>query len=200
MRASLILAAPFVALALAQSGETNVTEVTTSSSSYVYTNPLTAYLTQTNSLGVITGMPPVETSVGNAGTAVTTQAIVVTSQPAVALVPAGFTGVTTLKFGGNGTSATSSIVITAGTGTTFIVSATSAAATSGAGASGSASGSGATSGASGTAASGGSSGTAGSGTATGSAATSSSSTGAAAHIYVASSALIGAGALFAAFL
>lgn len=91
MRSSIFFAAPFAALALAQSSG-NATE---STSSVPYSNINTIYLTQTNSLGVITGMPSVATSVGNAGTAITTQPTLATSQAAAALVPAGFTGVTT---------------------------------------------------------------------------------------------------------
>lgn len=47
-----------------------------------YTNGFTSYLTQTNSLGVVTGMPEVATAQSDLPPAVT-------SQPAVATIPAG---------------------------------------------------------------------------------------------------------------
>jgi hypothetical protein len=55
---------------------------TTLSTTVPYTNGFTSYLTQTNSLGVVTGMPEVATAQSALPTAIT-------SQPAVATIPAG---------------------------------------------------------------------------------------------------------------
>ena len=53
------------------------------------TNAFTSYLTETNSLGVVTGMPPVNNDVATSqAMAVTTQPAAVTTQPAVATSPA----------------------------------------------------------------------------------------------------------------
>lgn len=89
MRSSIFFAAPFVAAAYAQSSsEANSTVVeisasgTTTSTTVPYSNGFTSYLTQTNSLGVVTGMPEVETAQSALPPAVT-------SQPAVATIPAG---------------------------------------------------------------------------------------------------------------
>lgn len=75
MLSSIVFAISFGALALAQAENTTIS----------YSNANTAYLTETNSLGVVTGMP----------TVVTSQPSVVTSQASAAEVPAGFTGLTT---------------------------------------------------------------------------------------------------------
>jgi len=56
-------------------------------SSASYTNPFTSYLTQTNSVGVVTGHPPVNTDVNT--DVFTSEPSVITSQPAVATSPAG---------------------------------------------------------------------------------------------------------------
>lgn len=69
----------------------------TVTSTFRYSNPATAYLTQTNSDGVVTGQPT-----ASAGT----QPAVVTTQPAVDTVPAGLTtvpGVETIPAGVSGT-------------------------------------------------------------------------------------------------
>lgn len=70
----------FVAMAAAVSAQS-----TTYPSGYV--NPFTTYLSETNSLGVVTGMPPVNTDVNT--DVATSEPSVVTSQPAVATSPAG---------------------------------------------------------------------------------------------------------------
>ncbi|OBW67728.1 MAG: Mating-type protein MAT alpha 1 [Aureobasidium pullulans] len=60
MRASTFFAAPLVAMAAAQSASTNETSVLSTipiSSSVPYTNGFTSFLTQTNSLGVVTARP-----------------------------------------------------------------------------------------------------------------------------------------------
>jgi uncharacterized membrane protein YgcG len=89
MRSSIFFAAPFVAAAYAQSSsEANSTVVeisasgSTTSTTVPYSNGFTSYLTQTNSLGVVTGMPEVATAQSALPPAVT-------SQPAVATIPAG---------------------------------------------------------------------------------------------------------------
>jgi len=76
----------FVAMAAAVSAQTSYPAG--------YTNAFTSYLAETNSLGVVTGMPPVNTDVNTLVAtsepgAVTTEPSVVTSQPAVATSPAG---------------------------------------------------------------------------------------------------------------
>lgn len=83
------------------SGSVTVTSV------YTYTNPLTSLLTQTNSDGVITGMP------GNGPTAVDT------SQPAKATIPAGLpNGETTIFI--NASSGLTSFGISVGPSTTKV--------------------------------------------------------------------------------
>ncbi|KAI5235950.1 hypothetical protein E4T47_08842 [Aureobasidium subglaciale] len=224
MRTSIFFAAPLVALVAAQESSANETSVLStipiSSSSVPYTNGFTSFLTQTNSLGVVTGQPLPATSVGvaasNVGVAATNAAI---SSVAVQLVPAGLAPgtVTTLIYGNVTAGNATSIVVTVGASTTQVLSAAIVAATgsgsSTSGASGvagassstgaSASGSGSSSRASGSSASGtstrASSSASGSQSASGSAA-SASSTGAAGTVKVGAGALIGAGVFFAAFL
>ncbi|KAI5237807.1 hypothetical protein E4T42_09140 [Aureobasidium subglaciale] len=227
MRTSMFFAAPLVALAAAQESSANETSVLStipiSSSSVPYTNGFTSFLTQTNSLGVVTGQPLPATSVGvaasNVGVAATNAAI---SSVAVQLVPAGLAPgtVTTLIYGNVTAGNATSIVVTVGASTTQVLSAAIVAATgsgsstsgasgvagagasSSTGASASASGSGSSSRASGSSASGTStraSSASGSQLASGSAA-SASSTGAAGSVKVGAGALIGAGVFFAAFL
>lgn len=78
---------PIALAAFASAQDTN------STSSVPYSNPATTLLTQTNSLGVITGQP-------TQPAVVTTQPAGVFTQPSVALLPAGFTsGTTTLIYG-----------------------------------------------------------------------------------------------------
>jgi len=172
MRASISFAAAcFAAVALAQSSESS-----TSISIPPYSNPNTAYLTETNSLGVITGGPTPQTAVTSQPSVVTSQPSVITSQPLVATIPAGLpTGFYTAIQPNNST-----IVASIGTDTTSIVTPTPSS-SSKTGAAASTTGS-----------------ESASGTQTGAAA--SSSTGAAAIIKVASGAFVGAGAIFAAFL
>lgn len=135
-------------------------------------------------------MPAVATDVGNAGTAVTSQAALITAQSAAALVPAGLPAgeVTTLIYGNATAGNATSIIVSIGSSTTVVVSTTKSSSKSGSSATGTgaAAGSGSESGSS--------------GTATGSAAKSSASGNAGAHVVVASGALLGAGAFFAAFL
>ncbi|KAF2199021.1 hypothetical protein GQ43DRAFT_482827 [Delitschia confertaspora ATCC 74209] len=93
MRASILFSAPlFAAAALAQS--TSVDE-----------HPQTTYLTQTNSLGVVTGQPAVATSQPPQPPAATSQPAVVTTQPDAASIPALGSGVHTVpQVSGNSTS------------------------------------------------------------------------------------------------
>ncbi|KAI3324017.1 hypothetical protein HD806DRAFT_81330 [Xylariaceae sp. AK1471] len=137
MRSFAFLAAPLLAgVALAQDdsqhtttltiGFTNsageaVTTVTTYT--YQYSNPVTTLLTQTNSDGIITGLPSsgpaAETSQPSV---VTSQPAVVTSIPAVATIPAGLPTGTTAIIQGN-----SSFVISVGPSTTVVLTSTSTA-------------------------------------------------------------------------
>ncbi|KAI1157127.1 hypothetical protein F4825DRAFT_400782 [Nemania diffusa] len=135
MRSFAFLAAPLLAsVALAQDdsqhtttltiGYTNsvgsaITTVTTYT--YQYSNPVTSLLTQTNSDGIITGLP---SSLPSAATSqpsvVTSQPAVVTSIPAVATIPAGLPVGTTAIIQGN-----SSFVISVGPSTTVVLTSTS---------------------------------------------------------------------------
>merc|ERR1712111_173123 len=102
MRSSIMIVAPFVAAAYAQSSApANGTEgAMTSSSSYSYSNDATQYLTQTDSRGVITGQPAAATS-----------------QPQVATVPAALpTGIQTIAYGNE-----SSFLVSVGSSTTSII-------------------------------------------------------------------------------
>jgi hypothetical protein len=121
----------------------------TSVSSVAYSNPNTQYTTQTNSDGVITGMPAVETSQPNQPGAVTTQPAVITSQPDVATLPALPNGLTTLSFNNH-----TYTVSVNGNQTSIISSTSTSSSATGAGASGSGSGSGSSSTAKGAAATG----------------------------------------------
>jgi len=81
--------------------------------------PQTSFLTQTNSLGVVTGMPAVATSIpGQPG-----QPALMTSQPAVASIPAVGSGIVTLLMPGPSTNvnATQTIVVSANNSTTIIL-------------------------------------------------------------------------------
>ncbi|KAI0802235.1 hypothetical protein F5Y07DRAFT_381050 [Xylaria sp. FL0933] len=137
MRSFAFLAAPLLAsVALAQSsddsehttvltiGFTNsvgsaVTAVTTYT--YQYSNPVTTLLTQTNSEGIITGLPSSGPDAETSQPAVvTSQPAVVTSIPAVATIPAGLpTGTTTITQGN------SSFVVSVGSSTTVVLTSTS---------------------------------------------------------------------------
>ncbi|KAI4142948.1 MAG: hypothetical protein LQ341_003063 [Variospora aurantia] len=70
MRSSAILTVPMAAVAFAQSSSIDAS----------YTNPFTSFTSMTNSLGVITGMPPINSNV------VTSQPLPITTQPAVVTV------------------------------------------------------------------------------------------------------------------
>merc|ERR1711967_89566 len=110
MRSSIMIVAPFVAAAYAQSSApANGTEgAMTSSSSY--SNDATQYLTQTDSRGVITGQPAAATSQPSLPAGVTTQ-------PQVATVPAALpTGIQTIAYGNE-----SSFLVSVGSSTTSII-------------------------------------------------------------------------------
>ncbi|KAI0974217.1 hypothetical protein F4678DRAFT_403007 [Xylaria arbuscula] len=135
MRSFALLAAPLLAsVALAQDdsehttvltiGFTNsvgsaVTAVTTYT--YLYSNPVTTLLTQTNSDGIITGLPSSGPDAETSQPAVeTSQPAVVTSIPDVATIPAGLPAGTTTITQGN-----SSFVISVGKSTTVVLTSTS---------------------------------------------------------------------------
>ncbi|KAI1308588.1 hypothetical protein F5Y03DRAFT_92416 [Xylaria venustula] len=135
MRSFAFLAAPLLAsVALAQDdsehttvltiGFTNsvgsaVTAVTTYT--YQYSNPVTTLLTQTNSDGIITGLPSSGPDAVTSQPAVeTSQPAVVTSIPDVATIPAGLPAGTTTIQQGN-----SSFVISVGKSTTVVLTSTS---------------------------------------------------------------------------
>merc|ERR1712014_88446 len=112
MHSSIMIVAPFVAAAYAQSSApANGTEgVMTSSSSYSYSNDATQYLTQTDSRGVITGQPAAATSQPSLPAGVSTQ-------PQVATVPAALpTGINTIQYGNE-----SSFLVSVGSSTTSII-------------------------------------------------------------------------------
>ncbi|KAI0505268.1 hypothetical protein F5B22DRAFT_628439 [Xylaria bambusicola] len=133
MRSFALLAAPMLAgVALAQDDNLHTTVLTigftnsegsavtaTTTYTYEYSNPVTTLLTQTNSDGIITGLP------SNAETSqpavVTSQPAVVTSIPDVATIPAGLPEGTTTILQGN----SSSFVISVGPSTTVVLTSTS---------------------------------------------------------------------------
>lgn len=87
----------------------------TSAYTYDYSNPATAYLTQTNSDGIVTGMPS-----NSVDTAIPTQPKAATSQPPVATIPAGLgTGAHTLTIAAS--SGLTSFTISVGSSTTAVV-------------------------------------------------------------------------------
>ncbi|KAH7130810.1 hypothetical protein B0J11DRAFT_613371 [Dendryphion nanum] len=163
----------FAAAALAQSGSSSIDPF-----------PQTSFLQQTNSLGVVTGQPPVATSIPSAAVPNVSQPPAVTTQPPAASIPALGTGIHTIIQGIPGTNQTTTLVVSINNSTHSIVTpATSSA--------GSGSGSGAV--------------TTGTGRATGSGASGSAATGtnqpgAAATMKAMAGGLVGAGALMAAFL
>lgn len=119
MRSSILFAAPFVAAAYAQSDAVNTTVVdvssgsTTVESTVSYSNGLTSFLTQTNSNGVITGMPAVETAQSALPPAVT-------AQPSVATIPAGLPeGVTHIAI--NISRSLTSFEVSVGSSTTVVI-------------------------------------------------------------------------------
>jgi len=177
MRASIFVSAPiFAIMALAQS-DSSATPSAVSTASY--DNPFTSYLTQTNSLGAVTGEPAVVTT---QPAVVTTQPAVVTTQPLPATLPALASGFNTIVVG-NSKNQTSTIVVSVGNATTSIITPASSTPASGnAGTTGGASATGA-SGATSTAAS-----------------ASATHTGAASALQVAGGVFVGVGAFVAAFL
>jgi len=119
MRSSIFFIAPFMAAAYAQSSDVNTTSTTAP-----YTNGFTSYLTQTNSLGVVTGMPSVATDQSALPPAVTTQPTAVTSQPEVATIPAGLpVGVTNIVQ--NISRSLTSFEVSVGSSTTVVIGAAS---------------------------------------------------------------------------
>ncbi|KAK7927615.1 hypothetical protein PG985_004613 [Apiospora marii] len=127
MRSSVAAVAPFLAVAaMAQEMHTTTVLVgftgtdgkpTTQTSAYTYdySNPATAYLTQTNSDGIVTGMPS-----QSIDTAIPTQPKAETSQPPVATIPAGLaTGAHTLTIAAS--SGLTSFTISVGSSTTAVV-------------------------------------------------------------------------------
>merc|ERR1712072_1673565 len=224
MRSSVMIVAPFVAVAYAQSSApANGTEGAMTSS-YSYSNDATQYLTQTDSRGVITGQPAAATSQPSLPAGVTTQ-------PQVATVPAALpTGINTIQYGnessflvsvgssttsiigGNGVQTDASVVegTTGGvaSATTLTTSSSDSDASETSGSSGSSSTSSSDSDSndsdsdsdSNSSASSTSEDSSASGTASSSAADSSSSDSAASNLHLASAGLVGLGALFAALL
>ncbi|KAF1826131.1 uncharacterized protein K489DRAFT_367385 [Dissoconium aciculare CBS 342.82] len=98
-----------------------------------YSNFANQFLTQTNSLGVVTGMPSLPAGVSNLSTftsqpaVVTSQPTVVTAQPAVATIPAALpSGLNTIHLGN-----ASSFVVSVDTSTTIILAGTAAPSTPG---------------------------------------------------------------------
>ncbi|KJY01998.1 hypothetical protein TI39_contig265g00022 [Zymoseptoria brevis] len=184
--------APLMAAVYAQAPA--VTSSSSSISIPPYSNPNTQYLTQTNSNGVITGMP--------------SAAVAVTSQPILATIPAGLPqGVTTypLVVGNN---SVTYFTISVGSSTTVVLGGLPSGVTSvaGAGSTGSSgSGSGSGSGSSGGRSSSssrpsGSSGNEASNTSSGSGSSASSEGAASSNMVIASGAVMGLGAFIAALL
>lgn len=166
----------------------------TVTSTFYYSNPATQYLTETNSAGVVTGMP-------GESTAMTGLPAPVTSQPSKATIPAGLpTGTTVVYY--NASSGLTSFTISVGSSTTDVLGAAPGVQT---GMSSSFIPAGQTGGQGGhTGGRGGATGTNGGNgnqqaSASGSA-SASSTTGAASNVKVASAGMIGLGALFAALL
>jgi hypothetical protein len=157
--------------------------------------PQTSYLKQTNSLGVVTGMPAVFTSQPSAAVAitsqpgqpavVTSQPAVVTSQPLPAEIPAVGPGLHTFTLPGTGSmfNQTRTIVVSANNSTTMQIQ-TSTPVASGSGSAASGSGARAS----------------GSGSATRSGAAASQSANAANNMKVAAGSILGFGAFVAAIL
>jgi hypothetical protein len=182
MRASVFVSAITFAVASAQS----------SASTSIDPAPQTSYLAQTNSLGVVTGMPAAASNVGTQPAAVTSQPAVVTAQPVPADIPAVGPGVHTLTLAGTGTgslvNSTRTVTVSANNSTTVALVASTT--SSNAVATGS---NGATL-----------SGSRGASGASGSSATGSGSrpaaTGAAVSVKAAAGSIVGFGAIMAAFL
>ncbi|KAK1809100.1 hypothetical protein LTR12_016532 [Friedmanniomyces endolithicus] len=223
MRSSIFIA-PFMAAAVAVA-QSEVVETlvsasgnTTVTTTISYSVPQTTLLTQTNSEGVVTGQPVAATiPAGETASPVaatipageTGSPVAITSQPAVATIPAGLpVGVTSLAQNASGTLSyftvrvgTSTTLVIGGAGPVVAVATASSGTASGSAASASGSASSAASAASASGSASAASATGGSSTA--SAASSSSTAKSAASIngvQIASAGLIGLGALFAALL
>jgi hypothetical protein len=180
MRASIFVSAIAFAVASAQDS---------SPSSSIDPAPQTTYHTQTNSLGVVTGMPEADTSIASQPDAATSQPAVVTTQPVPADIPAVGPGVHTLTLAGTGTgsmvNSTRTVTVSANNSTTvaLVASPTSSDAdATGSGASGS-----------------GADATGSDASATGSGA-GADATGAAVNVKAAAGSIVGFGAFMAAFL
>ena len=91
-----------------------------SQSSSIDDFPQTSFLTQTNSLGVVTGQPAVNTNVGNPDSSIPAQAPVETSQPPVASIPAVAPGINTIQVPGTGNT-TRTLVVSANNSTTVVL-------------------------------------------------------------------------------
>lgn len=104
---------------LPQPNNTSQAVVESTSTTAPYTNGFTSYLTQTNSLGVVTGMPAVDTAQSALPPAVT-------SQPEVATIPAGLPeGVTHIMQ--NISRSLTSFEVSVGSSTTVVIGAASGA-------------------------------------------------------------------------
>lgn len=170
MRSSIFVSAAVVAVASAQL-------------SSIDPFPQTNLLTQTNSLGVVTGMFPVATSIAAIPTqpsVVTEQPAIVTSQAVPADIPAVGPGVHTLTLAGTGSmfNSTRTVTVSANDSTTLLIAPATTANPSGSGASRAS----------------------GSGSPTGSNAASGSTGAAVPNVKVAAGGLVGFGAFMAAFL
>jgi hypothetical protein len=112
MRSSIMLSAPIFAIAaLAQD-----------SSSSIDAFPQTSRLTETNSLGVVTGMPGAATSIPAQPSVITSQPAVATSVGLPAGIPAVGPGLTTLILAGTvSANSTRTVVVSANNSTTIII-------------------------------------------------------------------------------
>lgn len=186
MRASIFVSAAAFALASAQ-------DTSAGSSTSIDPFPQTTFTTQTNSLGVVTGMPSVDSSIPSQPDAVTNQPAVVTAQPAPADIPAVGPGVHTLTLAGTGTgsmvNSTRTVTVSANNSTTVALVASATSSGAGATGSGSAGASGSGSDASGSGSS-----------ASRTGANRPDKTGAASNVKAAAGSLVGFGALMAALL
>ena len=151
--------------------------------------PQTSYLQQTNSLGVVTGMPAAATSIPTqpaADTIIPTQPAADTDVGIPASIPAVAPGIYTVPVAG-GVNSTKILTVSANNSTTIILSAPTSNSASATGSDASATGTGRHSGS-------------GSPSSTASGTGASSSTGAAANLKAAAGSMVGFGAFVAAFL
>ncbi|KAH7385783.1 hypothetical protein BKA66DRAFT_569617 [Pyrenochaeta sp. MPI-SDFR-AT-0127] len=162
--------------------------VASAQSSSIDPFPQTAQLAQTNSLGVVTGIPT-QPAVATNQPALPPA---VTSQPPVNSIPAVGTGIHTLLLPGpaSNVNGTQTVVVSANNSTTVILGAPTSAGATPTGSGAAASGSGAS----------GSAGASRSGSATGSGAATQSTGAAASNVKAAAGSLVGFGAFVAAFL